>query len=80
MLPNVGHYSFRGADTVLRQKIPWFLFPQLHVWVAAQKMTAIWNSVEEVLQLQRVCDHSHEHEAWGVTPMTLFYVPIGQMP
>lgn len=30
-------------------------------------MTAIWTCVEEILQLHRICDDSHEHEAWGVT-------------
>lgn len=48
--------------------MPWFLFPQLHVFGSRrEKLTAIWTSVEEILQLQRVCDDSHEHEAWGVT-------------
>ena len=36
-LADVGHHSFRRADAVLRQKVPWFLFPQLHVWVAAEE-------------------------------------------
>ena len=30
-------------------------------------MTAIWTCVEELLQLQRVCDDNHDHDAWGVT-------------
>ena len=32
-----------------------------------KKMTAIWTSVEELLQLERICDDTHEHDAWGVT-------------
>eukprot|EP00435_Cladocopium_sp_Y103_P003802 s2711_g1.t1 len=32
-----------------------------------KKMTAIWTNVEELQLLQRLCDDSHTHEAWGVT-------------
>ena len=75
----------------LGKKVPWFLFPQLHVWVAAEENDSYLDCVEEILQLHRICDDSHEHEAWESqkrvlllrpksAPMTLFYVPIGQMP
>eukprot|EP00435_Cladocopium_sp_Y103_P025194 s3525_g6.t1 len=32
-----------------------------------KKLTAIWTSVRDLEQLQRFCDGSHDHEAWGLT-------------
>ena len=32
-----------------------------------KKMTAIWTSVKELLELSRICDEQHSHDAWGLT-------------
>ena len=31
-----------------------------------KKQTALWTSLQELTQLQRTCDGSHEHEPWGI--------------
>ena len=33
-----------------------------------KKTTALWTSVAELQQLHRICDNSHEHDGWGLTP------------
>ena len=32
-----------------------------------KKTTALWTSISHLMQLHRVCDDSHSHDAWGVT-------------
>eukprot|EP00435_Cladocopium_sp_Y103_P009729 s2400_g2.t1 len=32
-----------------------------------KKQTALWTSVQELQQLHRLCDESHQHAPWGVT-------------
>eukprot|EP00435_Cladocopium_sp_Y103_P061413 s1136_g23.t1 len=32
-----------------------------------KKLTALWTNIAELKELQRLCDDSHPHEAWGVT-------------
>ena len=51
----------------LGQKCLGFCFHNCMFGSKRKKMTAIWTSVQELLQLQKSCDDSHEHEAWGVT-------------
>ena len=33
-----------------------------------KKQTALWTNIIELKQLSRVCDDSHDHSPWGLTP------------
>ena len=63
---------FQKLQQTLAKDLIAFAFHTCMFNAPRSKRTAIWTSVQQMLQLQRDCDGMHKHEKWGLTANNTF--------